>query len=452
MTLPLEKVAIGSISLDWVDINPAGELFFIEGRPHEGGRQTLLKLTLDGQIIEITPAPIHVRSRVHEYGGKAYCLLSSGEVAYVNDNDGGALYVNNRKVTDGKVRLADFIEGDGKLISVAESEDQNFLASVDLKTGAISPIFDTSDFVAAPARSEDGKLLWLAWNHPHMPWDSTTLYCKEGDVIKALLGSDTISLLQPEWGPNNKYLYLSDVTGFWNLFQEEKPLFTMEVDCAKPAWILGNKNYALEGDDIVLAFQKDGFWKLTHRRQDTWIILPVEFADISSVHLQNHVVYFAASFVNDTRKICSFDLKTWELKKLYGQPLEIEKISFPEVISFPAGGQTVTAYYYPPTVQLPGLPPLLVRAHGGPTSQAIPGFNWTVAYWTSQGFGYLDVNYRGSAGFGRKFRQALNGHWGTFDWQDCERAADLVVKRGLADPEAVFITGSTLAAIQSFLA
>jgi len=443
MSLPLEKVATGSVTLDWVDVNDAGEVFFIEGRPHESGRQTLLKLTADGQVVELTPSPISVRARVHEYGGKGYCLLQSGEVAYINDADKGALYVNQRKITDGSVRLADMIDDGDSIVAVAENEEQNFLASIDLKTGQIDPIFDTSDFVAAPSRSVDGKLLWLAWNHPHMPWDTTTLYCKDGEQIKALYGSVGFSILQPEWGPGQSVIYLSDQTGFWNLFQNEKPLFLMSVDCAKPPWVLGNKTFAFEGDDLILAFQKEGFWKLAHRRQDTWIILPLEFADLSSVRLKNHVIYFAASFVDDTRKICSFDLKTWVLKKLYGQKLELEIISIPEVVNFSSGGQTVTAYYYRPTLQQTGIPPLLVRAHGGPTAQTTPSFNWTIAFWTSQGYGYLDVNYRGSSGSGRKFRESLYGQWGVYDWQDCEKAASIIIKRGLADPKAVFITGSS---------
>jgi len=441
-SISLEKVATGSVSLDWVEANKAGEIFFIEGRPHEKGRQTLLKIGTDGNITEVTPAPINVRTRVHEYGGKAYCLLSSGEIAYVDDSKGGALFVSGRQLTDGTTRFADFVEGNGNLISIAESEDKNYLASIDLKTGEITPIFNQSDFVAAPAYSK-GKLLWIAWNHPNMPWDTTTLYFKEGESIKVVSENSNASILQPEFGPNGEFLYLSDIGGFWNLFEGENPLFLMQVDCAKPAWVVGNKSYAIDGDEIALAFQKDGFWRVAHRRLKTWIILPIEFADISSLRLQNGILYFAASFVDDTRKICSFNLTSWELKKLYGQPLELEKISLPEVLTFPSGGQTVVAYYYPPTVKTTGLPPLLLRAHGGPTSQTTPSFNWAIAYWTSLGFGYLDVNYRGSTGFGRRFRQSLYGNWGTFDWQDCEKAASLAIKRGLANPDAVFITGSS---------
>jgi dipeptidyl aminopeptidase/acylaminoacyl peptidase len=443
-----EKVAAGSVSLDWVDLNKAGEIFFVEGRPQEGGRGTLLSINNLDQIVEATPSPFNVRSKVHEYGGKSYCLPDKGAPFFVNFKD-QALYQGDQQLTDGTVRLVDMIVVPGGIIAVAEGnpsgEVDNYLAFFNLETKELTSLFSGWDFVAAPSLSPDGKkLTWISWNHPNMPWQGTTLWVAGWDDQtlvdpKALYGGDHESIFQPGWSPTGELLYISDRTGFWNLYKDEESLFPIQADCGKPLWVLGTKTWDFEGEDLVLSFQDKGSWKLAHNGK----ILPFEAADISSLTVREGMAYFAASFKDERRKIVSYNLKTDEVQWLYGEKLDLKMISLPENISFPSGDREIPAFYYPPMDKTIKKPPLLVRAHGGPTGQSTPSFNWTYAYWTGLGFAILDVNYTGSTGYGREFREALNGHWGTFDWQDCEAGARYLVEKGLVDPNALFISGGS---------
>ena len=473
------------LSAPWIQ----GErIWWLEGRAAEGGRVALVEHDRGGSPRDAVPADFNVRTTVHEYGGGAYCVHRG--VVYASSFDDQRLY---RIETDAQPvpitptvpgrrhRYADGrIAPDGSLwLGVRERHAEsdrsadvvNELVAVPTDGSTEPRVIATGrDFYSSPRISPDGsRLAFLAWNLPWMPWDGCELHvgnlAPDGEVtgIEHVAGADgSESIWQPEWSPSGDLVFASDRSGWWNLERlrdgERSALHPMEAEFAYPAWVFGGSSFDVLGDGrIVCAYDSDGF---TH-----FAVLDPETGQLDELELEldaltstpyvrangNHVVLVAASATTPNRLV-RLDVTSGAIEVLRASvdtPIGTEYISVPRSIDFPTeGGLVAHALFYPPTnPEYDGganeLPPLIVESHGGPTDRATSAFSLAVQYWTSRGFALVDVNYGGSTGYGRAYRERLNGNWGVVDLADCVNAAKFLVEQGEVDPERLLITGGS---------
>ena len=455
-----------------------GDPLVAEGRPDERGRTTLLRLGEGGAAVELTPAPFSLRTRVNEYGGRAWA--AAGDVLVgTNDADqrlyrlDGAAPVPLTPATEGRLRFADMAIDlrRGRVIAVMEDhrvggEPATSIVAVPLDGGGVMPISRGHDFFAYPRLSPNGaKLAWIAWDHPEMPWDATTLYVADlgpdGGLanVRAIAGGQGESLLQPEWVDDTSALYLSDRTGHWRLYVEKRNaearcVWPGEADMAYPLWQLGMRWYAPLPDGTVLAtYVERGTWRLARLDLEGGATeIPLDAVEIADIAVDGDKVALLAGFAERPVAVLRLDLatnRTETLRSAGRMPVDPAWIARARPIDVPSkGGRTAHAYYYPPTnpeVRAPegSLPPLIVRSHGGPTSCANLALKLAWQFWTSRGFALVDVDYAGSTGYGRAYREALNGAWGVADVEDCVATAKHLVERGLADPKRLIIAGGS---------
>ncbi|MEA5536227.1 S9 family peptidase [Crocosphaera sp. XPORK-15E] len=473
-----DLIVAGSLGLGAI-IFDGDDIYWLEGRPTEGGRNVLIKYTSDGQTLEMTPQPFNVRSRVHEYGGGAF-LVVDGIIYFVNFSDQRIYQKSPNQdpsplTPENQCRYADFIldKKNNRLISVcedhskAEVEPQNTLVSIDLKTGAIKTLVSGHDFYSSPRLNPDGsKLVWMSWNHPNMPWDSTQLWLAtvqdDGSLgeTKFIAGDIDESINEPKWSPDGQLYFSSDKNGWWNIYCYKLPgtivpLFPLTAEFSYPHWVFGLSTYAFtSANKIICTFTQDGRWYLASLDipNKQLSLLDTPHTNIAYLHAhQQHIVLIGGSPKEPTAAIY-LNLKLGETKILQSSSnldIDLGYFSLPEFITFPTeNGLTAYAWYYPPTNKdYTGpdgeLPPLLVKSHGGPTAAASPNFSLKIQYWTSRGFGYLDVNYGGSTGFGREYRQRLNKQWGIVDVDDCINGAEYLVYRGKVDSDRLAISGGS---------
>ncbi|MBO9339505.1 MAG: S9 family peptidase [Chloroflexus sp.] len=464
------------VSLNWPHIDGT-DIYWVEGRPQEGGRNVLIRRTVDGSISDVTPVGMNVRTLVHEYGGRSF-VVDQGEVFFVEFND-QCLYRQRPGEapvalgTPAGVRFAEMLvdRQRNRLIAVAEDhrergEPQNYLAAVDLTDGMITPLLTGRDFVAAPRLSPDGAwLAWLAWDHPNMPWDAAELWVApiqtDGSLGEGrqLAGGPGDSCFQPEWTTDGHMLVVAERTGWWNLYRLDldgsvTPLYPLEAEFGQPLWQLGMRTYVPLADGRVLAtFFQQGRWYMVvidrdDRRQP--IDLPVSVIHI--VNGSDHRIVFIGSSPTTPTTLFLLDLTDQTISPIRCSgdlPVDPAYLSLPEMISFPsANGRTAYGIFYPPhnpdfAAPEDERPPLLVMIHGGPTAAALPTLRLSIQYWTSRGIGVLDVNYGGSTGFGRAYRELLNGAWGVVDVEDCIAGAQFLAASGRADPDRLLITGGS---------
>lgn len=454
------------------------DIYWLEGRPTEGGRYALVKQAPEGTLAEITPNPYNVRSRVHEYGGGAF-LVHQGTVYFSNDRD-RAIYSQApaqapKKLTQTRDRsYADLIldEPRQRLIAVCEDhssgekEPQNYLIAIDLNSGQETPLAQGWDFYSSPRLSPDGSsLVWLTWNHPNLPWDGTFLWRSQLKPDGALAepelvaGGEDESIAEPQWSPDGQLYYVSDRSGWWNLYRQEAQgsvaLYPLEAEFAYPHWVFGLSSYTFaSSEQIICTYSQGGRWYLVRLNIGDRQLIPFDlpYTEISSLHSNGTDLVFIGGTPTESTAIVRFNLKTESLqilKQASNLSIDPRYLSVPEAIAFPTeNGLTAYAWYYPPTnadYQAPEgeLPPLLVKSHGGPTAAAHTGFSLRVQYWTSRGFAYLDVNYGGSTGFGRAYRQRLDHNWGIVDVDDCVNAAKCLVTQGKADGDRLAISGGS---------
>lgn len=464
-----DQVATASKRYDFVDIYQ-NHIYWVEGRPQEKGRNILMCHSPNGETKEITPPEFNVRSSVHEYGGKPY-LIDQGIIYFVNYKD-QALYRQNgnqiEKLTNGQVRLAEPIMTPFGIIAIAEKKEEksveNFLALIDLKSGEIHSLAAGQDFYAAPTLSPDGKrLAWLTWNHPNMPWDGTQLWMAELQnkrLINAhvVAGGAEESIFQPQWSPEGVLYFISDKSGWWNLYRfvegQTTNMMPIEAEFGRPLWSLGMSTWGFDGNQPIVSYQKDGKWFLARiLKQGQSTPVPFETTDIRSFRVNNGLAAFVAGFAAESPKVVCINLSngiSQSINTPQAEPtIDRSYCSIGEPISFPSSsGRKAYAFYYPPKnpdYQAPqgSKPPLLVKAHGGPTGQVSGSFNWLIQFWTSRGFAVVDVNYGGSTGYGRAYRNLLKGNWGIVDREDCEAAAKFLTINGLADPNRLVIDGGS---------
>ena len=468
-------LARSAISLNYLQV-AGGVPHWVESRPAEGGRYVIVAPAANGEVKELTPPGFNVRTRVHEYGGTPY-TLSRGAIYFSNFSD-QRLHVQRPgqapvPLTPEGYRYAECAATAGsRLFCVREDhtgsgEPKNAIVALDAAgSGAGTVLFGGSDFVADPRVSPDGRrIAWIAWNHPDMPWDTTTLHVADlTDTglsgITSIAGGSRESVLEPRWDADGTLYFISDRSNWWNLYRYRdnrvEPVFSMEAELASPLWTLGQSNYALTGDGrVIVRYGVGARDRLGVVSLQSGELAPLDlpFVGLSNVQFvsPNAAMAIAASPTEEAA-VVTIDLSTASHRVLRAPgllKLDTPFLSIAEPIEFPtAGGLTAHAFYYPPTnpefTGAPGeKPPLVVKVHGGPTSHSKPELAMATQYWTSRGFALLDVNHGGSSGFGRKYRERLNGNWGIVDVGDVVAAVKYLVDAGRVDGNRIAIRGGS---------
>ena len=468
-----ETIGLGQIALDGEDV------YWTELRPAEGGRCVVVRRSPEGDTSDMTPPAFNVRTRVNEYGGGAF-VVANGTVCFSNFADQRLYRQDSRSeprpiTPEANLRYADGIidSGRGKMICVREDhtdagqEAINSLVGIDFDEGGGGEVLVSgNDFFSSPKISPDGsRLAWLSWNHPNMPWDGTELWIGEigedgslGQTEQVAGGIDE-SVFQPEWSPDGILYFVSDRTGWWNLYRWRdrriEPLCQMDAEFGLPQWVFGMSTYAIESADrIVCAYCQQGTWCLANLYTATGEIevIGTPYSSIGSVRaVPGRVVFLGASPTEPT-SVVQLDLATRRLEVLRrSSEVKIDPgyLSKPTAIEFPTE-QNLTAhgFFYAPKnhdyAAPPGEQPLLiVISHGGPTAATSGALNLMIQHWTSRGIAVLDVNYGGSTGYGRAYRQRLDGQWGIVDVDDCENGARYLVERGEVDGDRLVIRGGS---------
>ena len=453
-------------------------IYWLEGRPLDGGRNVLVSRTPDGQISDVTPLGYNVRTRVHEYGGGAY-LVVAGVIYFANDAD-QRLYrqrpgeAPTALTAGGAIRYTDFVldAQRNRLICVCERHDtgsqeaENSLAAIDLATGAVMSIQNGRDFYSNPRISPDGtKLAWLSWGHPHLPWDAAELWIAEiqtdGSLTDARMVAGGVgdAAFQPEWGDNATLYVVLERTGWWNLYAVQgdqiSALHPIEAEFGQPTWLFRTNTYAIIGATRLLCtYCVAGTWHMAilDTAQQSFSTLELPYDEIAYVDASERQAVFLAGSPTKERTLVVLDLATLTTEEIRGSSattIDPEYLSIPETIEFPTeAGLTAHGFFYAPHNQdfdapQGELPPLLVMSHGGPTGSTEATLDPKIQYWTSRGFGVLDVNYGGSTGYGRAYRERLRGMWGIVDVDDCVNGAKYLVAQGRVDGNRLAITGGS---------
>ncbi|ELR99405.1 S9 family peptidase [Gloeocapsa sp. PCC 73106] len=471
-----DVIVAGTIGLVATTFNEQ-DIYWLEARPQEQGRNVLMRRTRDGQIIEVTPAPFNIRTRVHEYGGGAF-LVNQGNIFFVNYSDQCIYHQTldgqpKRLTIESERRYADLILDSqrNRLICVREDhqtkEPENSLVAVDLTTGEVTTLVSGADFYAAPRLNPEGtQLVWLSWNHPNMPWDHTELWLgnlnREGNFqdLHKIAGNTTESICQPEWSPQGTLYFVSDRANWWNLYRlnpngEIECVWEMDAEFAYPHWIFGISLYSFASEtEIISAYTQQGRWYLAYLNTQNRQFIPLDllYSEIYSVQVQQQRALLIAASFSQANAIIELDWRektSTIIRKSSQIQIPSDYLSVPEALAFPtANGLTAYAWYYPPhnpDYQAPSgsLPPLIVKSHGGPTAPASASLSLKTQYWTSRGFAVLDVNYGGSTGYGRDYRQRLVQQWGVVDVDDCVNGAKYLVQQQKVDPQRLAITGGS---------
>ena len=456
------------------------DLYWSELRPNEAGRIVVCRRAADGTIGDVTPPGFNARTRVHEYGGGSFAV-SHGTVWFVNFADQrlyrqDAVGVTPRPITPAAdVRHADMAVDlqRGRIYAVREDhttgarEPVNSIVSLDQNgEGDVLTLASGNDFYSSPKLSPDGsRLAWTTWNHPNMPWDGSELWVAELDrdgratSSRKVAGGESESVLQPEWSPHGELYFVSDRSGWWNLYRARgevhEPLCPRPAEFGAPQWVFGMRFYAFtSSEEMICLYSEPGGTKLGRIDLGAGSMHQVEllYTSLHNVQASGRKAAFFAGSATLAERVLMIDLDTGaqEVVKV-SNPAHVDSgnLSIPKAIEFPTeGGLTAHASYYPPKNHdyeaSPGeKPPLVVHCHGGPTGSAGPTYAFEYQYWTSRGIAVVDVNYGGSAGYGREYRMRLNGSWGVVDVDDCINAARYLVDQGLVDGERVSITGGS---------
>lgn len=467
-------VAAGAVPLSQLAVD-GDDLYWLAGRAAEAGRNTLLRRR-GGQVAELTPAPFNVRSRVHEYGGGAF-LAAGGSVWFSHFADNRLYRVQDGAEpqpvgSGGALRYADFVLDQQRQRLVGVREDHSAGETYPVNTicaigfdGLETVLVDGNDFYSSPRISPDGRhIAWMCWDHPRMPWQGTELWLAEiaedGTLLDGRLvaGSATESVVQPEWSPDGVLHFVSDHSGWWNLYKYDggvvRPLCPREAEFGGPHWTFGNSMYGFRANgDIVCTYIEQGVSRLA--RLDAHGALHAidnPYQEIRELRVAGDKVAMLAGAPTIALELARFDLASGGrevLARSIDKLPDTAYLSVPRSISYPSmDGRTSHAFYYPPAngafQPLPGeKPPLMVIGHGGPTGMATSTLKLATQFWTSRGIAVLDVNYGGSTGFGRAYRDALKGQWGVIDVEDCVAGARYLAEQGVVDPDRLVIRGGS---------
>ena len=500
----------GQIAVDGQDI------YWLEGRPLEGGRNVLVRLTPeplaeaafaqhprgasrqlrstpDGRLFrrhreaspwdespkpaDCLPLGFNVRTRVHEYGGGAFAVFD-GVIYFVNFKD-QHLYRQNPGGTPAVLtpsdgcRYADFVldRQRERLICVREDhtgpgEAVNTIVALQLNApNDGSVLVEGHNFFSNPRLNPHGsRLAWLCWDHPNMPWDGCELWAADvrpdGSLGKKerVAGGKDESIFQPEWSPEGILHFVSDRTGWWNLYRlldRVEPLCPKEAEFGKPQWAFDTRTYDfLSGNELLCTYTQDGLWKLARLNTGTKTLTPLDlpYTEFGTVHTGDGFAVFGVASATQPLTLLRLDLATGRavvLRRSFEPAVDPGYFSLPQAVEFPTEkGLTAHGFFYPPANQdyiAPAgeLPPLMVISHGGPTGATSTGLRYAIQYWTSRGFAVLDVNYGGSTGYGRAYRMRLNDNWGIVDVDDCCNGVRWLAKQGFVDPKRMTIHGGS---------
>lgn len=473
-----QVVAAGrSASAPWLD---GEDLYLLESRPADAGRTTLIRRGPDGTWQDAIPTGFNVRTRVHEYGGGAY-TARGGVLVFSNFAD-NLLYRGNGPdaaptplTASSTQRFADPIVDIARDRVIAILEDHtasttdpvNAIAAVSLADGTVTTLVGGHDFYANPRLDPTGSCLaWICWDRPEMPWDGTLLVvadvAADGSIGKprTIAGGRDESVLDPVWAPDGSLLFISDRSGWWNAYRwrdgaaEVEAIAPMEADCGDALWVFGLRWLGVDADGTVavVARTRDGDQLHVAKAGAAPRHVPLPFTELGYLLVHDGAAYLTAASPTGATTNIRVDLGTGVHDELYtASPLTIDPayLSTPRLVEFPSeDGRTAFAWYYPPTnpdVLAPDgeRPPLVVMSHGGPTSNASTSLDLSTQAFTSRGFAVVDVDYGGSTGYGRAYRNLLRDRWGVVDLEDCCAAATWLASQGLADPKRLLIRGGS---------
>ncbi|MGD2104430.1 MAG: S9 family peptidase [Anaerolineae bacterium] len=476
---PITANLVAGESLSLFDITVDDDTTtWTEMRPGEDGRYVVVRRFADGSILDAIPEPFSARTRVHEYGGGAY--VADGDTLYFSNWDDQRLY---RQRSGGEpqavtpsldVRYADGVidRHRDRIICVQEDhrargEPVNSLVCIPREgDGEPDVLVSGNDFYAWPRLSPDGvRLAWLTWNHPNMPWDGTELWVgdlrKDGSLAsrECVAGGPAESIFQPQWSPDGRLTFVSDRTNWWNLYQlregRVEHLLDRAAEFGRPQWAFRMPTYDFaSANRLICSYVQGGIWHLASLDMDTLQLSPFElpYTDIAYVRAAAGRAVFRGGSPTEPQSIVQIDLQTGQAEVLRRSTeilVDEGYLSRPKSIEFPTEhGRVAHGLYYSPrnprhVGPAAALPPLLVISHGGPTSATTSTLDPHIQYWTSRGIAVLDVNYRGSTGHGRDYRQLLQGDWGIADVEDCVNGARYLVRQQVVDEERLLISGGS---------
>jgi dipeptidyl aminopeptidase/acylaminoacyl peptidase len=457
-------------------------VYWLEGRPAEGGRNVVVRGGAGLSPTDVTPPGFNARTKVHEYGGGSFCVhggvvISSNfedQRLYRQEADGEPVAITPE--TGGRYRYADGrVTPDGStLICVRERHETEgvvnelVLLSTD-GTADARTIVDGRDFFSTPRISPDGtRLAWLTWDLPWLPWDGSELWVGDldgsGTVMNARLVAGRLaeeSIFQPAWSSDGVLHFVSDRTGWWNLYREAdggvQAICPKEAEFGWPQWVFGASSYAFLGDGrIACIWDRDGTQHVSVLDPQTGELmdldLPHDAIEFPYMAAHGDRIAFVGASATTPPQVVSLDFlaRSMEILKESDEVVvETSSLSVPRAIEFPTeGGLSAHAFFYPPAnadfVGPEGeRPPLIVMSHGGPTSAVSAEFDLGTQFWTSRGFAVVDVNYGGSTGYGRAYRERLNGNWGVVDTMDCINAARFLTANGEVDGDRLLIRGGS---------
>ncbi|MDG1166209.1 MAG: prolyl oligopeptidase family serine peptidase [Porticoccaceae bacterium] len=452
-------------------------LYWVEGRPWDTGRSVIMCRDGAGIIRDLLRSPFSHYSKVHEYGGMAYAV-SSDSVYFVNAADqriyrmGLSGEQTPTALTEDGLRFADLAidATHQRLIAIGEQhhedrEPENFIAAISLATGDVSKLASGADFYAYPSISPDQQQLsWIEWHHPNMPWDCTQLWrahlTNSGLAEPTLVagGNNDQAIFQPRWSPDNRLYYVSDQHNWWNIYQANGDIvLSKATEFATPLWQFGMATYDfIDANTIGCLWTEKGFWYkgFIDITSGTLTQAHSQYSSMHAACCHQGRLYMVAGAAALANQIVGLD-PSGKVTSVYApSTLDLNEgdIAQPESLFFPSGnqenGEQVHAFFYPPTnANYQGLdnelPLVIALCHGGPTGATDSGLNLKIQYWTNRGFAVIDINYRGSTGFGRKYRQALAGTWGIADVEDTKHAVGYLAKHQKIDPERCLIRGGS---------
>lgn len=481
-----ESLAAHSVRLSGIELD-GEDVYWVERRPAEQGRYVVVRQR-GGVREDVLQPPFSARTLVHEYGGRCLVVVE-GTLYFSNFADQG-LYCQRPGQSpvpvvqiDG-LRFADPIldARNNQLICICEDhraeggEAVNTLVAVALDgSGTITPIASGADFYSSPVLSPDGQTLaWISWQHPKMPWDSTRLWTAGRDGTghfqggQLIAGGEDESVDQPRFGPDGVLTFLSDRTGWSNLYRWQDGaaalVYGMAAEFGQPHWCFGNADYGYaSAHEIVCSYWADGVAHLARidLRQGVLTPIPAPFSVISELQVGPAAVHLLAASATEHSALLRLDLSSEQRTLISASSsgvIESAHVSVPEAIDFPTGdGEVAHAFFYRPTnanfCGAPGAkPPCIVVSHGGPTAATTNEHRSSIQYWTTRGFALVDVNYRGSTGYGRAYRERLYGNWGLVDVEDCVAAVEYLVRRGDVDGDRLAIRGGSAGGYTTLMA
>ncbi|WP_426236877.1 prolyl oligopeptidase family serine peptidase [Pseudomonas sp. TWP3-2] len=450
---PFSATAAVAAGVDFAELQlGAHGLFWNEYRPEDAACR--IWHWRDGAAVCLTPTGFSARSRVYEYGGGAFCLTPDG-VAFVNEADQQiyrqTLEGSPQALTSGDCRYGDLNCANGQVLAVEENADQHRLVAIDLADGKRHLLAEGADFYSSPIISPDGtRLAWIEWSRPHQPWTSTRLMVAErsgqGFSAPRCVAGNTSeeSIQQPRFDANGRLYCLTDRAGYWQPWAESANGFaalpSAEADHAPAPWQMGGCTWLPLGDGYLATWSESGFGRLALRDED----FTGDYSRFRHLAMDDQFIYCIAASPISPSAIIAIDRTTHDVAVLAGgvAPLPAGRISRPQTLCYPSGSGEAHGFFYP-AMSGEAKPPLVVFIHGGPTSACYPMLDPRIQYWTQRGFAVADLNYRGSSGYGREYRQALYLSWGEVDVEDACAVVAYLADQGMIDGERAFIRGGS---------